>query len=944
MRGLRTKLELLKLINLSVINYDVLIFTETWLNDSILDSELGLDGYQIFRKDRSSLTSDYSRGGGVLVAVKRKFSVKLLEPASEMVEHLFVLINLLGGICVVGGVYLPPNTDKNVVEEHCLSIEALRDKYPCADMTVIGDYNLPKIQWCNVGDEKQVVVGHEAANHNIEKAELLSDSYSYAGLMQWNSKVNQHGDTLDLLFSTFETLDCDISEDPLLPCDIYHPPLYWNSKINESVDQLITHDYKTRDFERANYGYINQCLLGVDWSGLGKMRASDAIEFFYENVNRILDMCVPLKNVGTYRFPVWFSVELRNATCEKMLAFNRYKLCGTPEAYNKFSELRSFCKKLMRHDYNVYVKSIEEKIKSDSAVFWKFVGKKKADTDLPSVMYLDENTVRNGQDIVDLFAANFESVYGPLNVVNLDEISSVERFDIALEVSYFEVLAGLNRLKEKKGAGPDEIPNIFLKKCALSLAEPLSILFNSAVAEQFTPDSWKVSFITAVFKDGDRSNIRNYRPIAKQSALPMVLESILVDKIKPHIKEIVSENQHGFVTGRSTSTNLINFAQVAIDAMESGAQLDVIYTDFAKAFDKVPIGRLLFDLVAIGLPRQLVKFLASYLIGRKQCVRYKSFRSHEFEVTSGVPQGSHIGPLCFIMFINDLLLNVKNSNSLLFADDCKIFSVVHSLEDAKSLQSDLRSIGEWSKINGMSLNVGKCKSISITRKKEAVVMFDYNLDDVALERVREIKDLGVIIDDKLSFDKHVDYIVTKSIRVLGFVLRQCKKFSSIETMICLYNTLVKSIIMYAQTVWYPYHQGKIARIERVQHRFLRFLAFKIGLPNPRVDHDYFTVASIVNLSSLRSHRLCLDLVFLHSLFNGKVDCAYLRNKFVMNRKTYQLRESNDFVVPYYRTTYGMFSPVSRLIRLGNDLTLELLMSPLFLLKKYSKEYLLVDYI
>lgn len=230
----------------------------------------------------------------------------------------------------------------------------------------------------------------------------------------------------------------------------------------------------------------------------------------------------------------------------------------------------------------------------------------------------------------------------------------------------------------------------------------------------------KVSFITPIYKSGPKHVISNYRPISKLSMIPKVFEKLVTQRLYFSLKEMLSPAQHGFVKGRSTCTNLVLFSQFCLDEMEKGKQVDVLYTDFVKAFDRVHHGLLLQKMLKLGINDTFLKWLRSYLSNRRQTVRIDGHSSDFIKVVSGLPQGSHLGPLLFTIFINDLPSVLKFSRCLMYADDVKIFHSVASMHDCFNLQSDIDCFLTWCNYNHLELNFSKCKIFSATRLRNVI--------------------------------------------------------------------------------------------------------------------------------------------------------------------------------------------------------------------------------
>ena len=232
-----------------------------------------------------------------------------------------------------------------------------------------------------------------------------------------------------------------------------------------------------------------------------------------------------------------------------------------------------------------------------------------------------------------------------------------------------EVFIKIGSLPDKSSCGPDGIWNFFLKQCVYTLSYPLQGIFNKSVELAIFPQQWKHSYIVPIFKLGD---VTNYRGVCNQSAMAKLLDSLVHDQLHWQCKHIVGETQFGFSKGKSTTENLVLYESDLLESLERGYQVDSVYTNFSKAFDRV--FKLLFaKLEALGFSLQVRRWFESFLVGRTQSVKINSYISRSLVVTSGVPQGSHCAPLLFNLFVSDIVDVVNHSKVLMFADDLKLY-------------------------------------------------------------------------------------------------------------------------------------------------------------------------------------------------------------------------------------------------------------------------------
>ena len=315
------------------------------------------------------------------------------------------------------------------------------------------------------------------------------------------------------------------------------------------------------------------------------------------------------------------------------------------------------------------------------------------------------------------------SVYSPAqdddNIYDNTYLRNLQNCSLCLSNQVIDceaIYKKLNNLDCNKGAGPDGIPPIFIHKCAAELVLPLSLIFNESLSSGDFPSEWKVAKVVPIHKSNNDDIVSSYRPISILSTVAKIFESLICPRIQNHLKLYLSEEQHGFVESRSTSINLILFTELLTQTIDSGHQVDVIYTDFSKAFDKVSHGILIGKLRAYGITGSLLSWLSSYLTDRSFYVVVNGFRSSLRNISSGVPQGSHLGPVLFNFFINDIPNIFQFSATFMYADDLKLVKIIKSKDDASDLQSDLQRLVQWCQINKMHLNSSKCYHVKYTRK------------------------------------------------------------------------------------------------------------------------------------------------------------------------------------------------------------------------------------
>ncbi|CAM5090421.1 unnamed protein product [Natator depressus] len=337
-----------------------------------------------------------------------------------------------------------------------------------------------------------------------------------------------------------------------------------------------------------------------------------------------------------------------------------------------------------------------------------------------------------------------------------------------IDITISEVQAKLEQLNGTKSGCPDNLHLRILKELAHEIASPLARIFNESVNSGVVLYDCRVANIVPIFQKGKKSDLGNYRPLSLTSVVCRVLEKILKEKV---VKDIEVNGkwdkiQHGFAKGRSCQTNLISFEKVT-DFLDKGNAVDLIYLDFSKAFDTVPQGELLVKLEKMGINMKIERWIRNWLKGRLQRVILKGELSGWREVTSGVPQGSVLGPILFNLFITDL--RTKSESVLIkFTDDTKLGSIANSEKDREIIQEDLDDLVNWSNSNRMKFNSEKCQVMHLGINSKN---FSYKLGTHQLEVTEEEKDLGVLVDHRMTMSCQCDMAVKKANAVLGCIRR-----------------------------------------------------------------------------------------------------------------------------------------------------------------------------
>ena len=566
----------------------------------------------------------------------------------------------------------------------------------------------------------------------------------------------------------------------------------------------------------------------------------------------------------------WFNTNTKRICRRKARAYTKAKLTNSDRDWRRFRKLKKQAQTACRQASDSYLQDIITSEHGGGRRLGAIVKAKRCDQTGVAPLKEGDQMFSDPKSKADLLNKQFASVFTIDNTSALPDLgpSSHPTMNHIL-IDSRGIVKLLKNINPHKASGPDGIPARLLKETAEEIAPAITLLYQASLNQGRVPSAWKKALIVPIFKKGSRSSPANYRPISLTAILSKLCEHVVHSAIINHLEaqEILSDAQHGFRKRRSCDTQLILTINDLAKGIDDKGQTDLILLDFAKAFDKVSHRLLLHKIQNYGVRGSTLKWIEDFLKDRIQQVIVDGKSSNTAKVTSGVPQGSVLGPLLFLVFINDLPKCAKHSTPRLFADDCALYRRVSTDRDAALLQDDLESLQKWERTWMMQFHPSKCQVIRITKKRHPII-FPYQVHGTTLEVVSSAKYLGLHVDSHLNFNQHVDVITKKANSTRAFLQRN---FSNSNRKIkeATYKTYVRPITEYAASVWDPHTQRNIRKVEQVQRNSARF-----------VTSTFDRRASVTDLmnrlkwQSLQNRRLQGRLAMLYKIRFGLVDVPW----------------------------------------------------------------------
>jgi len=845
--------------------------TETWLHNQ-LDAETHIENYTLYRADSNRKKSKYGRFGGGAAIYLRNDIASSSEPVltySNGTVDVIVIYSADENLLLATVYRQPDDTIHNRPSNNRELKSALTKLEECInglghipDIIIGGDFNLPNTKW------PECIPGNHCSRQEAEMISTISELCTNFHLTQTIMEPTHYqGNTLDLVFTNNTSLIHDHIVVPTLRSTSHHHMVTIQTQYkathcqaNEGEDhpRLSQFDYLNFHSKDANWEELCLELLSINWVDElnASMTPDEMLDIIYKRTLESSRTKIPLRKPPTKgksrQAREIYNLKRRKRRINKQLAKNTSILNITwrQNMFNELIQVEVKLQKLLKSTIKFKEEKAVNAIKENSKYFFSYAKRKsKIKTNVGPLRNSNGQMTADSSEMSEVLSDQYETVFStPMACAPpTEQECNVNKLETHI-VTEDEIKEAIDELRNNAASGADGFPAILLKQCKDALATPLQIFWNKCMECSYIPERLKFSIIAPLFKGGSKSDPANYRPVALTSHLIKIYEKTIRKKITTFMEECNSfnENQHGFRAGRSCLTQLLGHYDNIVNLLETGHNVDVVYLDFSKAFDKVDFNILLTKAKKLGIQGKLLEWIKEFLTNRNQSVIVNGKISSKRPVISGVPQGSVLGPLLFLILIGDIDKDIVDSTVTSFADDTRAKKGLTSEEDAVQLQNDLFRIYHWAIENNMNFNSLKFELLRYGRNQELKEKTCYVTPEWELiEEEHNVKDLGITLSGDCSFKKHINNIIESAKRMSSWILRTFDTRDK-TPMLTLYKSLVRPLLEYSSPLWSPISKGDIQKLEEVQQSFIRKIR--------GVSRDYHTALKQLNLYSLERRR------------------------------------------------------------------------------------------
>ena len=893
-RSLPKKVDQLRIL-VSLSNIDVITLSETWLKPHLHTGIYDIDGFTCNRLDRKVRAGKRKRGGGLITYINNKHA-SVSEPLGELdlsgthIEAQWTLIHRPH--CknvVICNVYRPPdgNLDAAVTYlDECLKVVNTSK----VDVFLIGDMN---VNYLN------------KSSPNYKKMLFFSQSNSFTQYINNTTRnTDKTKSLIDLALSNSKFIKCSGTLDHFISD---HQPIFLVHK--KVRDVRAKAEFIGRSYRNYNKQAFEDGLADLDWGGYyGIVDAEEAWSFLLNGVKKVLDTMCPLRSfqIKNYR-PDWMTDDLIEQIKDRDYFYRKAKRTGGEDDWNIAKHLRNITNSNIRQAKKEFILEELKNNEKDPKKFWKVIrqvipsdktaqrdillkdndkGKKLDREDVAS--YINDYFVNVGNISVQdesRDTRNGTETILPTGSTNLKSLS---------EITKGEVVRVVKEINTSKSSGLEHLSSFVVKEVFGILVKEVTHMFNLSITNSIFPAAWKSALVIPIPKTGDLTAVKNYRPISLLPLPGKILEKLVHAQLSNYLEglSLLKEEQHGFRSNHSTVHSVAQLTNFVNTKMDGRLCTLATYIDFRKAFDCVQHPVLIDKLSSLGLDEAAVAWMKSYLAHRKQRVLANGIYSPYLPITQGVPQGSVLGPLFYIVYANDLPDIIKNCEIALYADDTVLYTASKSFDlSLQRMQADLDNLSGWCRLNGIRVNTEKSKVMVFgsPQKLKDLPPLELKLDDVLLHAVTSYKYLGMTLDSQLNYNLHVNKLISLVSSKLKLFQRM-RTFLSVRAAIMVYKGTILPLLEYGDVFLSATSVKNRKKLQTLQNKGLR-CALNKGIETG--SEDLHSEANLLKLHYRREQHL-LNYMYDWSLNPGKLKTRPFTNMTtrLQAKKLMKLRKPN----------------------------------------------------
>ena len=791
----------------SVYDYDLIGIVETHIDSTVDEDRLSLDGYTFIKENHPQNV----KRGGVGLYVRDSLPSKNRSDLVTLPECVVCEIQLNRKKYFFVVVYRSPSQDQSEFDNFTVNFELLLSKLHAENpfsVIVTGDFNCRSSQWWENDIENNEGKLFEQTTSDLGLHQLISEPTHLMG----DSKS-----CIDLIFSDQPNLVIESGVHQSLHEQCHHQIVF--GKLSVSNVSPPPHTRRIWYYDKADFVAIMKSIGMFRWQEhLEKITCpNEQVKLLNEVLLNIYSNYIPnqVKTIRPREAP-WITRNIKKFLRKKNHAYKTFVRNGQPgDKLEGIQKMTSDGAKMIENAKQNYLRKTGQTLANPGTsrkTYWSLINTLLNKAKIPIIPPLLEN----GLFITDFTEkAQLFNDYFILQCTTIDTGSGLPRnipvptsLISDLNISEEKILNIIRSLNPNKAHGWDEISIRMIKISDASLLTPLRIIFTNCLRQGVFPEIWRCANVVPVHKKNEKNVKSNYRPISLLPIFGKMFEKLVYDSLYSHLVfcNLLNPNQSGFRPGDSTVNQLISITHTIFKAFDCNPSLDVrsVYLDISKAFDRVWHDGLIYKLKRCGVSGKLLSLIQSFLKDRKQRTVLNGKCSNWGDISAGVPQGSILGPLFFLVYINDLTADLK-CNVKLFADDTSLFTVVREANEAASdMNHDLQLISQWAHDWRMSFNPDPQKQaveLLFSRKRNEIDHPVILFNNIPVKKVNEHKHLGIILDSKLSFSAHIKCAISKTRKGIG-LLKYLSKYLPRHTLSELYKLYVRPHLDYGDVIYH----------------------------------------------------------------------------------------------------------------------------------------------